>query len=411
METAEKILTKTKMPFCPGCGHGVCVRSISKSLEELGYEPKDVALVSDIGCSGLVDPLFATHTIHGLHGRSPALGVGVALGLDNEDKKVVVIQGDGGATIGLQHILEAARRNVDMTLVVINNLLYGMTGGQMSGLSTNEFKNYKHSNDDADPYDVVNLAHQSGAAFSVRVNDISNFNDVLKEAIAIPGFSLVELSSLCTSYGMKKIAEFQDFIVPEEKLTNKRPVGVPLKRDTNSLIDTMQGLEVQFTSTIDDKVGIVIAGSAGGGIQSAAKILAQAGILSGLHATMKGEYPITVGTGFSVAEVILSKNPINFTGLERPNVILAVTDDGWKKVQNRITDNSKVVIDSKVNCDGSFETKEFLKAGGKKGAALSSVAHWVKESGVFPIEALLKVVENHKYATTLEKAIISCEKL
>jgi len=411
MEVAEKILTKSKMPFCPGCGHGVCVRSISKSLEELGYEPKDVALVSDIGCSGLVDPLFATHTIHGLHGRSPALGVGVALGLDNTDKKVIVIQGDGGATIGLQHILEAARRNVDMTLVVINNLLYGMTGGQMSGLSTNEFKNYKHSNDDADPYDIVNLAHQSGAAFSVRVNDISNFNNVLKEAISIPGFSLVELSSLCTSYGMKKITELQDFIVPEEKLTNKRHVGVSLKRETNSLIDTMQGLEIQFTSTIEDKVGIVIAGSAGGGIQSAAKILAQAGILAGLYATMKGEYPITVGTGFSVAEVILSKKPIYYTGLERPNVVLTVTDDGWNKVKNRITDNSLVLIDNKISSGKAFETKEFLKIGGKKGAALSAVAYWVKDSGVFPIEALLKVVENHKYAATLKNAIMSSEKL
>ena len=193
MEAVEKILTKAKMPFCPGCGHGVCVRSTSKALESLGYGPKDVVMVSDIGCSGLVDPLFATHTIHGLHGRAPALGVGVALGLNNPNKKVVVIQGDGGATIGLQHILEAARRNIDMTLIVINNLLYGMTGGQMSGLSTNEFKAYKHSDDDADPYDVVNLAHQSGAAFSVRVNDISNFTDVLKEAINTSGFSLVEL--------------------------------------------------------------------------------------------------------------------------------------------------------------------------------------------------------------------------
>ena len=160
METTEKILTNAKMPFCPGCGHSVCVRSISKALESLGYSSKDVAIVSDIGCSGLVDPLFTTHTIQRLHGRAAALGVGVALGMNNPDKKVVVIQGDGGATIGLQHILEASRRNIDMTLVVINNLLYGMTGGQMSGLSTNEFKQYKHSDDDAEPYDVVNLAHQ-----------------------------------------------------------------------------------------------------------------------------------------------------------------------------------------------------------------------------------------------------------
>lgn len=411
MEAVKKILTNIKMPFCPGCGHGVCVKSISKSLENLGYRSKDVIIVSDIGCSGLVDPLFATHTIHGLHGRSPALGVGVTLGLDNPNKKVIVIQGDGGATIGLQHILEAARRNIDMTLVVINNLLYGMTGGQMSGLSTNEFKEYKHSNDDADPYDVVNLAHQSGAAFSIRVNNISNFTDVLEEAIRISGFSLVELSSLCTSHGMKKISEMKHYIVAEEKLTNNRSVGVSIKRNTTSLLDKAKILTPQFTSKINDSIGIVIAGSAGGGVQSTAKMLAQAAILSGLYATMKGEYPITVGTGFSVAEVILSKKPIYFTGLENPKVVMVVTEDGWNKVKNRITNSTKVFVDTKVSYNNSFITKDFLKVGGKKGAALSAVSYWIKESGVFPIEALFKVVEDSKYVTSLQKAIKGAEEL
>lgn len=411
MKAAEKILTNTKMPFCPGCGHGVCVRSISKALENLGYGSKDIVMVSDIGCSGLVDPLFATHTIHGLHGRSPALGLGVTLGLNNPDKKVVVIQGDGGATIGLQHILEAARRNVDMTLVVINNLLYGMTGGQMSGLSTNEFKSYMHSDDDAHPYNVVNLSHQSGAAFSVRVNNISNFSDVLKEAISTHGFSLVELSSLCTSYGMKKISEMKDFIVDEEKFTNNRPVGVSTKRNTTSLLESNKVLTTQFTSKINDSIGVIIAGSAGGGIQSAAIMLAQAGILSGLYSTMKGEYPVTVGTGFSIAEVILSKNPIQFTGLEKPNVVLAVTQDGWNKVKNRITFNSKVLVDSKIKTEELWDAKDFLKEGGKRGAALSAVAYWINETQAISIEALLKIVEGHKYEKSLQSAIKSAEKL
>jgi len=411
METAERIVTKAKMPFCPGCGHGVCVKSTSKALENLGYGAKDVVMVSDIGCSGLVDPLFATHTIHGLHGRSPALGVGVTLGLNNPNKKVIVIQGDGGATIGLQHILEASRRNVDMTLIVLNNLLYGMTGGQMSGLSTSEFKQYKHSDDNAEPYDVVNLAHQSGAAFSVRVNNISNFENTLKEAIETPGFSLVELSSLCTSHGMKKISELKNYIVEEEKFTNNRPVGVSLRRDTASLFNRTKILTFQFNSNISETIGVVIAGSAGGGIQSAAKMLAQAGILSGLHATMKGEYPITVGTGFSVAEVILSKKPIYFTGLEKPSVILAVTEDGWNKVKNRISETSKVFVDAKISTESSFETKEFLKESGKKGAALSAISYWISKSNIFPVEALLKVIEGSKYEESLRSAIKSAENL
>ena len=158
-----------------------------------------------------------------------------------------------------------------------------------------------------------------------------------------------------------------------------------------------------------DRIGVVIAGSAGGGVQSAAVMLAQAGMLAGLHATMKGEYPITVGTGFSVAEVILSKEPINYTGLEKPDAMLIVTDDGWIKVKDRIASNSKVYVDAKIETDGNYLVKPFIKVAKKKGAALSSVSLWLKESGIFPVAALEKVVENHKYADSLLSAIRSAE--
>jgi pyruvate/2-oxoacid:ferredoxin oxidoreductase beta subunit len=411
MEIQNKILTDVKMPFCPGCGHIQTTRSISEAVQELGYTAYDVSIVSDIGCSGLVDPLFETHTIHGLHGRAPALGVGVALGINNPKKKTIVIQGDGGATIGLQHILEAARRNIDMTLVIYNNMLFGMTGGQMSGLSTNEFKDYKLSSDDADPYDVVKLAHAAGAAYTRRVNHFANFTPALKEAIETPGFSLVELSSLCTSYAMKKVSEFQEYIVEEEKFTNNRPVGHTPWRNTKSLVDNMKGLDTLFANTIEGRIGVFIAGSAGGGVQSAAQQLAQAGILAGLHTSMKGEYPITVGTGFSIAEVILSKDPIHYTGLEKPDVALIITEDGYKKIKDLLAPQTKVWMDDKAEINTAYDRKGFSKAAGKKGAALSAIAYWLEESGTFPVDALLKVVENHKYAAELQKAIQSAKEL
>lgn len=411
MEVQEKILTNLKMPFCPGCGHGVSTRSISEALEQLGYKRKDVSIVSDIGCSGLVDPLFDTHSIHGLHGRAPALGVGVSLGNELPNKKTIVIQGDGGATIGLQHILEAARRNVDMTLVIFNNMLFGMTGGQMSGLSTNQFKDYKQSADEADPYDVIQLAHTAGAAYARRVNHIANFTPALKEAIATPGFSVVELASLCTSYAMKKVSDYQEYIVEEEKFINERPVGISPIKPTKPLIENMKGLDTLFGNNLEGRIGVLIAGSAGGGVQSAAQQLAQAGILAGLHSTMKGEYPITVGTGFSIAEVILSKEPINYTGLEKADVALIITDDGFKKVKDILSEKTHVLIDEKVEMESNFTKKGFTKAGGKKGAALSALAYWLNESGVFSPDALLKVVENHKYATELSLAINSFKKV
>ncbi len=96
-------------------------------------------MVTDIGCIGIIDRQFKAHTVHGLHGRSTALATGISMGLTTrkEDHRFI---GDGGATIGLQHILEAAHRNVNMTVLVHNNMLYGMTGGQPSGLTPCGFK-------------------------------------------------------------------------------------------------------------------------------------------------------------------------------------------------------------------------------------------------------------------------------
>ena len=401
-----QILTENKFPFCPGCGHGITVNNISKALSELKYNPLDVIIVSDIGCSGLVDPLFNTHTIHGLHGRSPALAMGVAMGLANKNKKVIVVQGDGGATIGLQHILEAARRNVDITLLVFNNLLLGMTGGQISGLSTDRFKELRHFEEGIPPFDIVRLAHQAGASSSTRVISPKNFNKSIKNAIQTKGFSLLELASICPSYGIKKLKDLEVYAEESEVLNNNRILPSINYSASDSLFDSIQHITHDFESRITDKMGFVLAGSAGGGVQSAAKLLAQVGILSGLYVTMKGEYPVTVGTGFSVAEVILSRKPINYTGLEHPDVMFVVSNDGLNKVKNRIKSKTKVFIDERLEVEIENSTKgSFVKNGGKKGAALNALATWIDTTEHIDIQALIKAVRLHKHADKLMKTI------
>jgi len=409
--TKNKILSKVKMPFCQGCGHGIIVRSIAKALEQLGYTNHDTVIVSDIGCSGLVDPLFDTHSIHGLHGRAPALGVGVSLGLDNPNKKVIVIQGDGGVTIGLQHVLEAARRNIDITLVVMNNLLYGMTGGQISGLSTQKFKEQRDFEVDVPPFDIVKLAHASGAAFSARATSIKNYTDVLKDAIEINGFSIVEFSSLCTSYAFKKLDELQEVFEEAEVYRNER---IPVRahhKERKSLLDNLKIIKKEFDSKVKQRAGIVLAGSAGGGVQSAAKLLATTGMFSGLHSTMKGEYPVTVGTGFSIAEVILSTTPVKYTGLETPDVVIIVSDDGWNKIKGNIKENSTIIFDNSLKNEETESLKnkvvfgDFNRSAGKRGAALAALAYWINDSGMMDIEALKKSVSSHKYSKVLLEAI------
>lgn len=123
--------SSVKDPWCPGCGHTLVVKALQRVLGAR-FGTHDVVLVTDIGCIGMADGLFRCHTVHGLHGRAPALAAGIAMTLPRPGMKVVVLLGDGGAAIGLQHILECARLNVDLCMVVCNNQNYGMTGGQQS---------------------------------------------------------------------------------------------------------------------------------------------------------------------------------------------------------------------------------------------------------------------------------------
>ncbi len=408
-------LTDKKFPFCPGCGHGISINALNKALQELNYTAHDIIVVSDIGCSGLIDPLFATHTIHGLHGRSPALGLGVAMGVaQKQNKKVIAFIGDGGATIGLQHILEAARRNVDMTLIVLNNLLYGMTGGQISGLSTQKFKEIIDFEKDIPPFDLVQLAHASGARFAVRVNAPNKIKDTLKKAIKTKGFSLVEAASLCPSYGMKRMNELIEVVEEENILEHQRPATRIKDQLTTSLLDKTPRITPKYKANLTNRKGILIAGSAGGGAQSVARFLAMAGMYAGLQATMKGEYPITVGTGFSVAEVIFDHNPINYTGLEKPDYFIIVTQDGLIKVKNKLNKDSKIYIEEKLVTD---ELKEkysniipvaFGKMANRKSTALAATTYVLNKENILPLEALKEAVGTHRlkdiFVEVIEKA-------
>jgi len=375
-------------------------------------------MVSDIGCSGLVDPLFDTHTVHGLHGRAPALGAGIAMGIDQPGKKVLVIQGDGGSTIGLQHILESARRNIDMTLIVMNNLLYGMTGGQISGLSTQKFKELRQTETNVPPFDIVKLAHESGAAFSARASSVKSFTTTLEDAIKTKGFSIVELSSLCTSYAFKKLNDFLDVYEDAEIYKNDRnPLKIDV-REKKSLFEKLKALKVEFPNSIEEKIGIIISGSAGGGVQSSAMLLANAGIKSGLQASMKGEYPVTVGTGFSIAEVILSKEKINYTGLDDPDVVIIVSEDGLKVAKKRIKNSSRLIADKSLMNMGleklgskSLEYGDFIKATSKKGAALAAIAYWIKSENLLDMKSLTAVCATHRLAPEFLKTLEISDKL
>jgi pyruvate/2-oxoacid:ferredoxin oxidoreductase beta subunit len=127
----DSLINTSRPPvFCPGCTHERIVHALDKAISLMGLAGNQIAIVSDIGCSGLFDTFFNTHAMHGLHGR--ALTYATGLKMARPELTVVVTMGDGGLGIGGAHLLAACRRNLNLTLLVLNNFNFGMTGGQCS---------------------------------------------------------------------------------------------------------------------------------------------------------------------------------------------------------------------------------------------------------------------------------------
>ncbi len=206
------LASDAKLPYCRGCGHALVVRQLSRALEGLGLPPRSVVLTTDIGCVGLADNLFPyLHTVHTTHGRSTAMATGMALAemmLPTKGLKPIVMIGDGGAMIGLLHLVHAAQLNVDVTVLVHNNFLFGMTGGQHSAFTPlNWITATTPEGNCIPPLDLLALLRAAHAGFLARqfATD-SNLDEVIAEAIAFPGFSLVEILEICTGYGTRNKA-------------------------------------------------------------------------------------------------------------------------------------------------------------------------------------------------------------
>ncbi len=400
-------LAKKKMPYCPGCGHHSSNLNLAKALEKSGLNLLDVVIVSDIGCSGLIDENMACHTVHGLHGRVVALAAGISYALGN-NKKVIAIQGDGGATIGMQHLLVAAKRNINMTLLVLNNNVYGMTGGQLSGLSHPDLKE-KILHDEAyyPAFDIAQMAHEAGAVYSSKIMAKGEFSEKLLAAIKTVGFSVVEIVGPCPAYGYNSVKEMIDLGYEEIVKTNNREFVAPHYSEKPSLFASKRAASREFTSKVTNRMTILIGGSAGEGVQLAADLLAQAGLYCGLNNTKKGEYPITVGTGFSLAEVIMANDSIYYTGIEKAEVAIVTSQEGWEMVKSRVNEFTKLFVDDTIDT-GTVDygvRLPFREKVGRKSAVLCAIAYWMSHSGMVPVEALVKAFSGHKHEEKLLEAV------
>ncbi|GBC61470.1 2-oxoglutarate synthase [Desulfonema ishimotonii] len=374
----NSLLNSERPPvFCPGCSHDRVTQALDQALQSMNLSGNRVAIVSDIGCSGLFDTFFNTHALHGLHGR--ALTYATGLKMARPELHVIVTMGDGGLGIGGAHLLAACRRNLDLTLLVLNNFNYGMTGGQCSATTPPEAQvSSGFLNRLENPIDVCRIAGPAGAGYVTRVSTYQkDLPARLEKAMAFDGFSLVDIWGMCpgryTRRNKLTPGAIEDALgaLPPADGPADAGAGKEYGRHYREIAAGMKPvpppakIEAQFTPPRTERQEIVILGRAGQRIITAGELLGLAGITAGLRATQKNDYPVTVLRGHSVSELVLSGQPIGYTGIGQPDVIIALADEGVarrKKMLEGLTGNPLIIRASGVElppCDAQITEADF----------------------------------------------------
>jgi 2-oxoglutarate/2-oxoacid ferredoxin oxidoreductase subunit beta len=413
---STSFLTGSELPFCKGCGHATITQNTEKALQKMNVDLLDVILVTDIGCHGIVDKNFLCHTVHGLHGRSVALGGGIAAALSNPSKKVITFIGDGGATIGMQHLIGAAHSGFDMTVVIHNNMLYGMTGGQPSEFTPTGFKTPTlPEGSNKAGYDICELIAAAGASHVQRVIGIGDYSDALVDAFSAKGFSLVEVMEICPSYGVKsnpgmklsKLVEDAGWVTKTFVSGNDKVYSKPFNSNPKSLLSDKFEVGVKYNNSLEKPVSIMLSGSAGEGVQSAAEFLSKASMFAGLNTTKKGSYPVTIGVGFSASEIIISLDQILYTGSPIPDVLIITSNEGltYARAAAGRMKGGILLIDESLEAPvtGARVIKvPFRERVGARNSALYSIFWYLNHSNIFTLEALKEVFMSNKLSEKIQ---------
>lgn len=224
--------------WCSGCGHGIVMNSLLRAVDQLGFNKNEVVMVSGIGCAARISGYVDFHTLHTIHGRALAFATGVKM--SRPELNLIVPMGDGDAlAIGGNHFIHAARRNIDLTAIIMNNRIYGMTGGQfspLSGIGISATTAPYSSIDNA--FDTINLSIAAGATFVARTTTyhVKQMIKIIKQAILHKGFSVVEILSQCPTYFGRKNNIKSAVNMLEEYKNNTVPIGSKLLIENPALI-------------------------------------------------------------------------------------------------------------------------------------------------------------------------------
>jgi pyruvate/2-oxoacid:ferredoxin oxidoreductase beta subunit/Pyruvate/2-oxoacid:ferredoxin oxidoreductase gamma subunit len=401
---------------------------IDEAMVRLELDPSKVVVVTDIGCVGLSDQWFVTHAFHGLHGRSVVYGEGLKLA--SPDLHVIVLVGDGGAGIGLHHLLNAAKRNAGVTVILFNNMNFGMTGGEHSittpegAVTTTTVGGHFER-----PLQLCETLRTNFAPFVARrAYYDKDLVDIIEKAIAFDGFSFVEVLEFCVAY-----------YVPLNKLTKKHMEEIlqPENLPRTTVIDEsrteysagyreycrrLEGderweglpLERKHQNKLKGCLDVVFAGSAGMRIGSTGILFARAAIMSGLRAVQRDDYPVTVRTGHSVSSVKLSEHEIGYMGIKQPDVLFILSEEGHKKAKpylDAMGRGQKVYILSELPEIATradvvrVDLEKLPQKASKEFVGLSVLSAYLQADGPFPLAALTDAIRLHRDSKLVEKQL------
>jgi len=388
------LIREDRMPhiFCSGCGIGATISNVAEALLESNIDLDKVSVISGIGCSGRAAGYFKLDGFHTTHGRPVAFATGLKLA--NPDLKVMVFSGDGDlATIGGNHLIHAARRNLDMIVICINNFNYGMTGGQMGGTTplrtwttTTVYGNYEM------PFNLPLLLAACGANYVARWTSAHShyIKKSFLETLEKEGFCFIEVISACPinwgrrnklRTGKDMVKFFLDHTVIKE---NPDPAEAIIQMDTPILCGVfvnedkpgyLRIMQEQLTPKVGikefrgdgkvvlpeteekprkaaerpqkvEKVKIKLAGLGGQGIGLLGLIMGRATcIFDGNEAVYSQEYGAEARGGASSSSVIISSEKIDFPYIKNPDVMIIMAQGAFRKYRKEIQPNSILFID------------------------------------------------------------------
>ena len=338
-----------KLPtvWCPGCGLGIIQGAILNAIDQLGLDRNEVVFMSGIGCTGRMPTYLDFNTLHVTHGRAIPAATGIKLA--NPELTVFVVMGDGDATaIGGNHLIHAARRNINLNAIIVNNYIYGMTGGQYSPTTPpGAFASTAPYGTVEPPFDICNLVAAAGATYVARTTAFHSprITQYVKQAVEHQGFSVVEVMANChTTFGRRNrprtpialMSWIKDHAVPkskwdamskEERGDNFFPIGVFNKEQRpeyielyQRIIDRASAAEEETAATVPqmpearplpEPAGVRLSGSGGQGMILAGVIFGRAAsIYDGRYAAQTQSYGPEARGGASKSDVIVCDNPI-----------------------------------------------------------------------------------------------------